>query len=109
MHCNPDGAPLKILNRCVCVSSWSNETVSRAIRSTVPADASDPEPRQFTPWLGESSGEKAGGRGEADSVGSSAGYVLSNLCTLLLSAGTPYCQEIIILDAIKSSKLPSDY
>jgi hypothetical protein len=69
-NCNLDGAPLKISDHCACVSSWSNETVSRAIRSTIPADASDPEPRQFTSWLGESSGERGEGRGAADSIGS---------------------------------------
>jgi hypothetical protein len=69
-NCYLGGAPLKISDHCACVSSWSNETVSRAIRSTIAADASDPELRQFTPWLGESSGERSEGRGAADSIGS---------------------------------------
>ena len=53
-----------------CVSSWSKETLSRAIRSTIPADASDVEPRHFTPWLGESSGEASKGRGATRTLGS---------------------------------------
>ena len=38
-----------------CVSSWSDQMISRAIKSTIPPDAADVDPRQYTSWLSERS------------------------------------------------------
>lgn len=38
-----------------CVSSWSDHMISKAIGSTIPLDAADVDPRQYTSWLGERS------------------------------------------------------
>ena len=38
-----------------CVSSWSDHMISKAIGSTIPPDAADVDPRQYTSWLDERS------------------------------------------------------
>lgn len=38
-----------------CVSSWSDHMISKAIGSTIPLDAADVDPRQYTSWLDERS------------------------------------------------------
>jgi hypothetical protein len=43
-----------------CVSSWSDHMISCAIKSTIPADAADVDPRQYTSWLGERSPANSG-------------------------------------------------
>ena len=47
------------------VTSWSHDVVSRAIRSTIPSDASDIEPRQYISWLCTSSGASRTGSSSA--------------------------------------------
>lgn len=38
-----------------CVSSWSDHMITKAIGSTIPLDAADVDPRQYTSWLDERS------------------------------------------------------
>ena len=47
---------LNLRNSNHSVTPWSHDVVSRAIRSTIPTDASDIEPRQYISWLCASSG-----------------------------------------------------
>ena len=65
-----------------CVSSWSDHMISCAIKSTIPADAADVDPRQYTSWLGERSPANSGVPATApgDVMYTSSHFVISDSC-----------------------------